>query len=261
MCNGEQSQIKLVSDFHVKEKSGKQKLLKQWKTQIVYDEYVELWPSHSERSFFGCFYRFAKRLIDIIGAFVGLIFFVPLMVIIVCLIKLDSSGHVFLRQIRIGKNRRVHLNGKRLSSDRRNGDLKGKPILIYKFRSMKTGVESYATSPSDCSDPRITRVGKVIRRLCLDELPQLVNVLKGDMSLVGPRPEMPFIVKTYGPLEALRLTVKPGITGLWQLNAPRTQPIHENLKYDLEYIRQRSLALDFKIMFKTVSFILNSKNV
>lgn len=207
----------------------------------------------------GRIYETSKRLVDIILALLGLIFLMPVMVIIGVFIKLDSPGPIIFKQQRIGKNRRYHSNGH--LTELRKIDLRGQPFWIYKFRTMNQHVEKYASSPGDNSDPRLTGIGRWLRQSCLDELPQLINVLKGDMSLVGPRPEMPFIVQNYNHLEALRLAVKPGITGLWQLYGSRKKHIHENLQYDLDYIRQRSLLLDIKIMIKTIGFVLGSKNV
>ncbi|MDZ7340455.1 MAG: sugar transferase [candidate division KSB1 bacterium] len=205
------------------------------------------------------FYETSKRLLDIILALFGLIVLLPLLVLIGCVIKLDSPGPVIFKQQRIGKNRRYHSNGHLRECRRR--DLKGTPFFIYKFRTMKQNVEPYASSPGDNGDPRLTRIGRILRQTCLDELPQLINVIKGEMSLVGPRPEMPFIVQNYNQLEALRLKVKPGITGLWQLYGSRKKHIHENLQYDLDYISQHSLLLDLKIMLKTIGFVIGSKNV
>lgn len=198
-------------------------------------------------------------MIDLTIAGLGFILCLPLMIVIAVLIKLDSPGPVVFRQIRIGKNRRFHNNGHLRNF--RNCDLKGKPFEIYKFRTMRQESDCYAISPQDENDNRLTRMGRIIRAYCLDELPQLIDVLKGDMSLVGPRPEMPFIVAKYGRLEALRLTVKPGITGLWQLCGSRKKHIHENLQYDLDYISQRSLLLDINIIIKTIGFVLGSKNM
>jgi len=114
----------------------------------------------------------------------------------------------------------------------------------------------YQRSPIDDSDPRLTRVGRVLRRLSIDEVPQLLNVLKGEMSLVGPRPEMPFIVQNYGLLERQRLCVKPGITGLWQISSARAHPIHENIEYDLFYIEHQSLRMDLSILLRTVAAVI-----
>ena len=125
---------------------------------------------------------------------------------------------------------------------------------MYKFRTMYRDAPQYSYSPGAGEDPRITPVGRFLRRTSLDELPQLVNVLLGHMSLVGPRPEMPFIVEQYTPLQRRRLTVKPGITGLWQLSADRAFLIHENIEYDLYYVRHRSLFMDVAILLHTLVF-------
>ena len=103
-------------------------------------------------------------------------------------------------------------------------------------------------------DPRITPVGRFLRHTCIDELPQLLNVLRGEMSLVGPRPEMPFIVEQYEEIHRRRLAVKPGITGLWQLSADRSSPIHQNISYDLYYVRNRNLMMDVAILLHTCVF-------
>src|SRR5690606_26694581 len=132
------------------------------------------------------------------------------------LIKLDSEGPVVFKQKRVG--------------------LHGKEFSFYKFRTMKVDAPKYAHTPQDSSDPRITRVGRWLRRMSLDELPQLFNVFRGDMSLVGPRPEMPFIVEKYSALEKQRLEAKPGITGLWQISTFRGAPIHDHIEYDLFYL-------------------------
>jgi hypothetical protein len=125
---------------------------------------------------------------------------------------------------------------------------------IFKFRTMRTDANPYDHSPVGDIDPRITRVGRVLRVGGIDELPQLINVLRGDMSMVGPRPEMPFIVDTYTELQKQRLAAKPGITGLWQLGADRHSEIHENIEYDLYYINHQSLLLDGLILVETAFF-------
>ena len=176
-----------------------------------------------------------KRAFDI--AFSLLIFIpaLPVMLLVALAIKLDSKGPVFFTQERVGLN--------------------GKKFIMYKFRSMRTEAGGSELKPKDGRDPRITRVGHFLRLTSLDELPQILNVLKGDMSVVGPRPEMTFIVDTYDKWQSLRLKVKPGITGLWQISAERNLPIHENLDYDMYYLQERSLLLDVVIIFKTVFFV------
>ena len=121
---------------------------------------------------------------------------------------------------------------------------------------MRAGACQYEYSPSVPSDPRITRVGRFLRRTSLDELPQLLNVLQGSMSLVGPRPEMPFIVQQYTERQEQRLQLKPGLTGLWQLSGDRAFRIHENIEYDLYYIQHRNLFMDVAILLHTVIFAM-----
>jgi lipopolysaccharide/colanic/teichoic acid biosynthesis glycosyltransferase len=149
-------------------------------------------------------------------------------------IKIDSEGPVFFRHDRVGKD--------------------GKIFKMYKFRTMCSNVEPYAVNPLDHDDLRITRLGWYLRRMSLDELPQLINVLKGEMSLVGPRPEMPFIVAEYNEIHKERLKAVPGITGLWQLSGDRSKAIHENMDYDLYYIRNMSFFLDIAILIETFIF-------
>ena len=119
---------------------------------------------------------------------------------------------------------------------------------------MYKDAKPYEVNPIDISDPRVTRVGRFLRKISLDELPQIINVIKGNMSLVGPRPEMPFIVEKYNEIQRERLKVAPGITGLWQLSGDRKKAIHENLDYDLYYIRNVSFFLDLAILIETVFF-------
>jgi lipopolysaccharide/colanic/teichoic acid biosynthesis glycosyltransferase len=121
---------------------------------------------------------------------------------------------------------------------------------------MRTDAPQYASSPTSDRDWRLTRVGRVIRRLSIDELPQLINVLSGEMSLVGPRPEMPYLVYRYTEAERERLTIKPGITGLWQVSPARAYPIHENLQYDLHYIRHQNMLLDGAILLRTIIAVI-----
>jgi len=205
-------------------------------------------------------FYFFKRVIDICLSLFSLLLFLPLALIIILFIKIDSRGPVFIRQQRIGKTRRLHTDVLSGKDERRKRDLFGEPISIYKFRTMYSDVDLYAVTPNNNSDKRITRCGKILRRLGLDELPQLLNVLRGEMSIVGPRPEMPFLVSQYNALERCRLLEKPGITGYWQIHAPRDMHIHESLQYDLFYIKNKSMLFDVKIMLKTVMYILSMKN-
>jgi exopolysaccharide biosynthesis polyprenyl glycosylphosphotransferase len=177
-------------------------------------------------------YLFAKRIVDILVALILIVVFSPFYILFGLMIKFDSKGPIIFKQKRVG--------------------LYGKEFSFYKFRTMHVEAPAYASTPKSANDPRITRLGRWLRRTSLDELPQLFNVLRGDMSMVGPRPEMPFIVSEYGPLERERLNVKPGITGVWQISAVRGEPIHANIEYDLYYIENQSLLLDFVILVKTV---------
>jgi len=186
----------------------------------------------SERYASGLF----KRSFDVLGSLFLLLALSPLLFLIAILIKLDSPGPIFFRHNRVGKH--------------------GKHFLLWKFRSMKSAVPKYEVSPRSSADVRLTRVGRLIRRTSIDELPQFFNVLRGDMSLVGPRPEMPFLVARYRPFERQRLCAKPGITGLWQISAARSFPIHEHLQYDLHYIRNQNVILDCVILLRTITAVL-----
>jgi exopolysaccharide biosynthesis polyprenyl glycosylphosphotransferase len=185
----------------------------QW---IEYDELDGMLLAHVAKERPRLAYELTKRLLDLLVAALMLIISAPAFVAIAALVKLTSPGPALFRQERVGKN--------------------GRSFSMYKFRTMFRDAPRYAYSPKVGEDPRITPVGRLLRRASLDELPQLLNVLRGDMSLVGPRPEMPFIVEQYSPLHRQRLAVKPGITGLWQLSADRAFLIHENIEYDLYYL-------------------------
>jgi exopolysaccharide biosynthesis polyprenyl glycosylphosphotransferase len=181
-------------------------------------------------------YETAKRIFDFGAALALLVFTAPLWAAIAVAIRFDSKGPVFFRQLRVG--------------------LGGKRFQLYKFRSMQIDALKYDFHPTESDDPRVTRAGRWLRRTSLDELPQLINVLKGDMSLVGPRPEMPFIVDSYSEQHRQRLSVIPGLTGLWQLSADRAFLIHENIQYDLYYIRHRNFFMDLAILLHTAAFAM-----
>ena len=183
-------------------------------------------------------YAFGKRALDVLVSSFLLVLLFPVLLLISILVALSSPGPVLFVQKRVGLNGRI--------------------FRMYKFRSMFCNAGRYECSPKVSTDPRITRVGRLLRRTSLDELPQLLNVFSGDMSLVGPRPEMPFIVHRYTPHQRQRLQVLPGITGLWQLSADRAYPIHENLHYDLSYIRDRCLSLDLAILIHTFFFAMKT---
>lgn len=194
-------------------------------------------------------YLFIKRIFDIVASFAALLILSPLFLVIAILIKLeDPKGPVFYSQFRVGRN--------------------GKKFRMYKFRSMcvdadkklkdllaKNEVEGAMFKMKD--DPRITRVGKWIRKTSVDELPQLWNVLHGDMALVGPRPPLPRETATYSEYDKQRLYVQPGCTGLWQVSGRNDVGFHEMVALDIQYIKTRNLWVDVKIMFKTVGIMIH----
>jgi exopolysaccharide biosynthesis polyprenyl glycosylphosphotransferase len=184
-------------------------------------------------------YEPVKRAVDVIGASIGLILLGPVMLWCARKIVSESPGPAIFRQERVGRD--------------------GKIFHIHKFRTMYSDVERYAVAPKDGFDRRITPFGRFLRITSLDELPQLFDVLRGQMSLVGPRPEMPFIVDTYDEWQRRRLSVKPGITGLWQILGRKDLPMHENLQYDFYYIRNRSLGHDVSILARTVGAVLSRR--
>jgi len=172
--------------------------------------------AHVSRDANRAVYEFGKRALDILAATGLLLLLAAFAPIIALLVKSTSPGPVLFRQERVGKA--------------------GRRFTMYKFRTMYRDAPMYGYSPGAGDDPRVTPVGRFLRRTSLDELPQLINVLLGQMSLVGPRPEMPFIVEQYSAPQRQRLSVKPGITGLWQISPGRAFPIHENIDYDLYYL-------------------------
>jgi sugar transferase (PEP-CTERM system associated) len=183
-----------------------------------------------------------KRIGDIVGALVGLVFLMPLMSVIAFGIKLDSPGPILYRQIRVG--------------------LHGYPYLLLKFRSMRLDAESDGVKWAELHDVRATKFGQWLRQLRLDELPQFINVLKGEMSLVGPRPERPHFVQDLRkkiPYYDLRHTIRPGITGWAQIcfqYAGTVEDSHIKLQYDLYYVKNLSLWLDLKILLRTIGVVL-----
>lgn len=215
--------------------------------------------ANSLRDFSVNWQLYLKRIMDIFGAALGIIIFSPIILLISILIKLTSSGPVIFKQIRTGYG--------------------GRPFQFYKFRTMFVNDEkihkkyiqefiaknsAYETDPERneqiykvTDDPRVTRVGKFLRRTSLDELPQLLNVLKGDMSLVGPRPPLPYEVELYDLWHRRRfLEAKPGITGLWQINGRSSTSFNDMVRLDLAYVNSWSIWLDLKILFKTIKIML-----
>jgi len=215
----------------------------------------------------------SKRGIDILGALAGMILSLPFFVVLPIVIKLDSPGPTFYRQQRIGHNRRrcdrrEESNSAlgRSARERRRQDLKGRPFHVIKFRTMVADAEKkcgpvWATK----NDPRITRLGRLLRKTRLDELPQFVNILMGQMSLVGPRPERPkFVQELSAQVENYerRLSVKPGLTGLAQIESgydSSVASVVRKVHYDLQYIQNWSLWQDVKIMLRTVLVVVTGK--
>lgn len=183
-------------------------------------------------------YRMIKRLFDVISCTIALIILAIPMVVVAILIKLDTPGPVFYLQERLGRN--------------------GTPFTIVKFRSMLEDAEEHGARWATEADPRITRVGRVMRKTRFDEIPQFFNVIKGDMSLIGPRPEREIFYEQFEPYIhgfRQRLLVKPGVSGLAQVSGGYKLKPAEKILYDLEYIKTRSIALDIKIVFKTLKVL------
>lgn len=187
----------------------------------------------------GAFSGITKRAIDLLVSPFLVILFAPLMLIIWIVLFLSSKGSPVFRQTRVGKG--------------------GRNFTLFKFRTMKPEADEYEVAPVAGGDPRVTGFGRFLRKTSLDELPQLFNVLRGYMSMVGPRPEMDFIVKDYNAWQRRRLDVKPGITGLWQIMGRKDLPLHENLEYDFYYMRNQSLMLDMAILARTVVTVLKGR--
>ena len=196
-------------------------------------------------------YKKKKRITDIVCSLAGLIVLSPILLITAIAIKMDSKGPIFFKQDRVGKDERI--------------------FSMYKFRSMVVNAEELKKSlekENEMSgpmfkmkkDPRITRVGRFIRKTSIDELPQLVNVIKGDMSLVGPRPSLPKEVEQFEPWMKERLTVQPGITCFWQVSGRNNIPFKEWMELDVKYVRERSYLLDLKLIFKTFFVLFGDDN-
>lgn len=196
-------------------------------------------------------YKFLKRTLDIVLSAIGLVILSPVLLIVAILIKLESSGPVIFAQKRVGLN--------------------SKEFKMYKFRSMVQNAEELKeklAKQNEMSgpmfkikeDPRVTKVGKFIRKNSIDELPQLINVLKGEMSLVGPRPSLPKEVEKFEPWMLKRLDVKPGLTCYWQVSGRNNIDFFEWMKLDLQYVNDRGFLLDLKLIFKTFFVLFGDKN-
>ena len=196
-------------------------------------------------------YRITKRIIDIVGSSIGLILLSPVFLITAIAIKVDSKGPVFYSQKRVGLN--------------------GKVFKMYKFRSMVVNAENLLEKLKDKNemdgpmfkikeDPRITKMGNFIRKTSIDELPQIYNVLRGKMSLVGPRPNLPKEVEKFSEYQRKKLIVAPGLTCYWQVMGRNTLEFEDWIKLDIKYIEDRSTFLDVVLIFKTFKVLLGDKD-
>ena len=202
-----------------------------------------------------------KRGVDLVIALGLCLICLPALLILGSMVRMSSKGPVFFRQVRIGQDRRSGSACGRAGDERRRENLGGRRFEIYKFRTMYADAPAYAPTPSDVADPRIVPIGRLLRRTCLHELPQLINVIKGEMSLVGPRPEMPFIVAKYDRIQRRRLGAKPGITGPWQIKCGRNGGMHDVVGWDLDYVMNWSLRKDLWLLAETFLFALRRRNI
>lgn len=183
-----------------------------------------------------------KYALDIAVAFIGLLLLAPLLIVIACAIRLDSTGSVLFRQQRVGLN--------------------GRPFNVYKFRSMVHNAENIGLGYNlEKDDPRITSVGVFLRKWSLDELPQILNILRGDMSFIGPRPTLQYQVDSYTPHQRKRLDMKPGITGWAQVNGRNDIPWETRIELDVWYVEHWSLWLDLRIFFRTFKVVMKQESI
>ena len=204
------------------------------------------------------------RIVNIALASIGLVVAAPIMLVFAVLVKLTSPGPIFYSQARVGLDRRGARKGSSLY-DRRTRDLGGRPFMILKFRTMRAGAEQNGAVWAMRGDARVTRVGRLMRKYRIDELPQLVNVIRGEMNIVGPRPERPSIFSRLCDDIAeypLRQRARPGITGWAQVNQAYDTSIDDvrtKVRYDLEYIERQGVAEDLRIMARTVPVMIFRK--
>lgn len=220
--------------------------MEQVNTNFNYDEY-----NNREGYKRGMGYFLIKRLIDIVGSLVGLVLISPLLLILCVAIKLDSKGPIIFAQKRIGKN--------------------GVPFYMYKFRSMIVDAEERLGALKEKNemsgpmfkikdDPRITKVGRFIRKTSMDELPQLLNILKGEMTFVGPRPNLPKEVEKFDDWMKIKLIAKPGLTCYWQVMGRNDVDFEDWMKLDLKYVQDRNTWLDIKLIFKTFKVLFGDEH-
>lgn len=196
-------------------------------------------------------YKGFKRMADIILSILGLIILSPVFLIIAIIIRIDSKGPIFFKHKRVGKN--------------------GKPLYIYKFRTMHPHAEDmiknfneeqmreFKESYKLQNDPRITRIGEILRKTSLDELPQIVNILKGELSIIGPRPVIDEEIEKYGENKDKLLSITPGLTGYWQANGRSSTTYEERMEMELYYVDNCSLKMDIAIFFKTIISVLKKE--
>lgn len=199
------------------------------------------------------FYITAKRIIDVVLSGILLVLLSPLLFIVAVLIKLDSPGPVIFKQKRVGKNQELFTIYK-FRTMVNMADILYKDMIEEKIKDKKMIEKS---NDAKCSDFRVTKVGKLLRKLSIDEMPQFFNVIKGDMSLVGPRPNLPYELEQYDKeWYKTRYKVLPGISGLWQVSGRNALPFERMMELDYEYVMKRSLLLDIKIILKTIPTVL-----
>ncbi len=186
-------------------------------------------------------YNTCKRTIDIVGSLLAIMLLSPILGIIALVVKVNSRGPIVFRQQRAGKN--------------------GRPFIFYKFRTMRTDVDPFGPSPKSGQDTRLTKVGRFLREYSLDELPQLFNILKGDMSIVGPRPQYISQISEWSDYHREALKVKPGLTGFSQIQGRASLTHEAKLDLEVEYVKSQSLWLDVKIIFLTFSVVFGKKGV
>jgi len=182
-----------------------------------------------------------KRGFDVLVSITALMILVPVLAVIWAIIKLSGQGPVIFKQLRAGKN--------------------GKPFVLYKFRTMSIEVDPFGHSPKSGSDPRLTKAGRILREYSLDELPQFVNILKGDMSVVGPRPLYLSQIPEWSEQQKKRLLVKPGLTGLAQVSGRGEIAREEKLELDVKYVETTGIMTDVKIIMATIACIFRRKGI